>query len=340
MVTTNNSSLFQKTQLGMQANFGTAVPATKVLKAMGFELGPSLETNQYSPDGNLFPSGSDIIQEWTEGDLTGVLTYTEIIYALHMLLGPPDSVPVETAIGSGAYEWIWTVGAQKEIVPVYATIEKGRTGAGNADRAVGAVLTGLGINWSRTDAIELEGTLLAKALEYGATLTTIGANATVPTLRVLPPHVSVFVSDDYADLTDPVATATRLLRAFEASVSLDSLFSAVWPLNAAVTGHDGIVATRPDSESSLLIQADAQGRSFLANTRAGDTDYVAIHCQGPEITAGVNNLFQVDMAVQVSDVDTYEDSDGIYAIPWTFQPIDDGTNPPLRFRVINSLSAL
>ena len=342
---TNTPTLFQKLQIGMQASFGTSVAATKVLKAVGLEVDPNVESQTFTPDGNLFPTGSDIIQEWTEGDVDGVLTYTEIIYLLSMTFGAATITQLAAAVtGPPAYpavqQWVWDITASKEIAPIFATLEKGASGANNADRISSAVMNSLEFSWSRTDQIQVSGSIIATAVENPATLTTIASAPTVPTIRVLPSHVSVFTADAYSKLATPKTTATRLLRVFEAALKLDGMFSPVWALNAAVTGHDGLVNTRPDSESSILIQADAQGRAFLTNTRAGKTDYLCFLMEGPLIQPTYPYSLKIDMAVQVTDVDSYDDSDGIYAIPYTFTPIDDGTNSPLKITLVTTLSAL
>lgn len=342
---TNNATLFQKLQVGMQADFGTPVPATKVLKSVSLQVDPNIETQQFFPDGNLFASGSDVIQEWTEGDISGVLTYTEIVYLLSAAFGPAVITQIAAAVVGppaqpAVQQWVWDIPASKELSPVLVTLEKGALGATKADRVSSSLLTSLGFNWSRTDQITVEGSILGTAVENGSTLTTIATNPTVPTVRVIPPHVSIFSADTYAKLATPKTTATRLLRAFEAGISFDNLFSPVWALNALVTGHDGVVATRPDSESTLLLQADSAGRDFLAHTRIGQTDYISILMEGPLIQTAKPYSLKIDMAVQVTDVDQYDDSDGIYAIPYTFTPIDDGVNSPLKITLQTTLLAL
>ena len=93
-----------------------------------------------------------------------------------------------------------------------------------------------------------------------------------------------------------------------------------------------------------MFMADANGLAFLDNTRAGQTVYVKFLATGPTIdTVGATTFkheFELIMPVEVKGVDAFENADGVYAIPWTFQPVDDGTNPPLRFRLRNKMTAL
>lgn len=327
----DNAILNQRLQVGMQASFNTPVAATKVLKTMGIDFGIHLETDTYFPNGNIFPSSVGLVQEWTEGDLSGILTYTEVVYPLSALLG---AATITTPGGAtDARQWKWNPAANAVLSPVLLTAEKGSSVY--AVRVPDVLLTGFNIGWSRTDRIEIGGSVMGKRLEKAFTMTTIGSNPTVELVRVMPPQIDVYFDSAFAGLG-----TSKLLRSFAAGISLDDLYSAVWPLNSSLTGHDGYIPSQPSSESSMTLQADANGLAFLDDVRAGDTGYLRIAATGPIIEAAIPYSFTVDMAVQVSDVGTFEDSNGIYAIPWTFQPVDDGVNPPLSITVVNKQTAL
>lgn len=327
----DNAMLNQRLQVGLQSVFNTPVAASKLIKSFGIDLGINVETDTYFPNGNIFPTSSGLVQEWTEGDLSGILTYTEVVYPLSALLGPAAIGLVPT--GTIAQEWVWEPAANAVLNPVLLTVEKGSSVYGV--QVPDVLLTGFNIGWSRTDRIEIGGSIMGKRLVKPYTMTTIGANPTVEIVRVMPPQIDVYFDAAYAGLG-----TTKQLRAFEAGISLDGLYSAVWPLNSALTGHDGYIPSQPTSESTMLLQADAAGLAFLDSVRAGTTGYLRIKATGPIIEAAIPYSFTVDMPVQVSEVGAFEDSNGIYAIPWTFQPIDDGTNAPMTFRVVNKLAAL
>lgn len=328
----DNATLNQQVQIGVQSVLNTGVPATKRLQTITVDLDVQTETDTFFPNGSIFPSSVGLNQEWTEGDVGGVLTYTEVIYPLTMLFG----TVAPTTIGTNGKKWTWAPAANAVLSPTMMSLEKGSSVYGI--RAINAIMTGLDIGWSRTDRIELGGSILASAITPGFTMTTIASNATVPIVRVMPPQISV-----YYDPTFGALGTTKQLRAFEASLSISDLYAAVWPLNAALTGLDGYVPTQPSSESTLLLMADAAGLAFLTAARAGSTGYLRIEAVGPALPApdaAFNYKFTVDMAIQISDVGAFEDSNGIYAIPFTFQPINDGTNPPLSISTVNLIAAL
>ena len=328
----DNATLNQNVQVGIQSVLNTPVPATKRLLTLEVDLDVQTETDTFFPNGSIFPSSAALNMEWTEGEISGILTYTEVIYPLVALLG----TVTPTAVGTAGKKWTFAPAANAVLNPTMLSLEKGSSVYGV--RAPNAILTGINFGWNRQDRIELGGSLMASAITPGFTMTTIATNATVPTVRVMPPQVSIYFSATYAGLP-----GTKLLRAFEASFSLDDLYAAVWPLNSALTGHDGYVPTQPSSESTLLLMADAAGLAFLTQVRAGTIGYLRIEAVGPALPApdtGFNYTFTVDLAIQVSDVGAFEDSNGIYAIPFTFQPINDGTNPPISIAVTNALATL
>lgn len=330
----NNPSLNQQMQGGAETVMMTPVAATKRFLSMGIDFDPQVETDTYFPPGFVFPTSTALIQEWTEGDLSGVLTYTEIIYALSMLLGVVT--PTTPAGGTDSRKWTWAPAANALLVPKPFTMEKGNSTYGI--QYPGTILTGLNIGWSRTDRIEIGGSAMAGRLTKGHTMTTIASNATVEQVRVLPPQVDIYMDDTYALVSG--ATPTQVGKAFEAGISLDGLYAGVWPLNSTLTNYDGIVPTQPDSESTLLMMVNATSMALIDTLRAGQVKYLKFRAYGPIIEVAIKYEFSVTLAVQVADVDAFEDSDGVYAVPFTFQPISDGVNPPMTFDVVNKLLAL
>lgn len=332
-----------KFQLGLETVPGTAVAATKRMMAMAIDFDPEMETDQFAPSGNIVPSSSSLIQEWATGDLEGVLTYTEAIYAWIMAFGLPTTAVAAPTVGADtsllARDWIWSIGGAAELTPKSATLERGSSAYGM--RVANAVLNDLGFSWSRTDRIELTGAILALPIEKPYTPTAIASNATVPLVRVLPTQINVFLDDTYSAISG--ASPTKALRTFSGAFSLSGLYAPVWAVNADKPSYDGLVRAMPDSDAELLLMADANGLAFLDTARAGQTRYMKFQAVGPVIdTVGATtfrHLVEMILPIQIKDVDSFENADGIYAIPWTFQPVDDGVNPAMWFRFRNTLTA-
>jgi hypothetical protein len=200
----------------------------------------------------------------------------------------------------------------------------------------GAIMNAFNIAWKRTDRIEIGGSVLAKKLTLGHTMTSIASNATVPMLRVLPQMISVYTAATWAGLD----AAAALTRCFEAEISLDGFFNPIWALNAGVDGHDGYVPVRPDSDFTMQLMANTAGMNFLTNLRNGDVVYNRVEAVGPIIEGSIPYMVRIDVASQVKDVDSFDDNDGLYVVPYTFAPIDDGINPSVEITVTTDIVAL
>lgn len=326
-----NPSNAQNVQIGVQPDFATSAVATKILKSMMANFDVQLETDAFFPNGNIFPTSNDVIQEWTEAEVEGILTFTEIVYLLTAALGP--ATITTPAGGTNSRQWKWTIAGNALLNPSFLSVEKGNSVY--ALRSSGMACTGFNFGYSRKDRIEVGGSLYGKPVELGYSMTNIVSAPTVELVRVLPQMM-----DWYSDTTFAGLGTSQIMKAYEAGISLDGLFDGVWPMRSSLASHDGLVAKQIESESSLLLEADAAGLAFLTNARQSETRYIRGKATGRTIEAAIKYLFQVDMSVQVKDVDTFEDADGPYAIPVTFQPIDDGTNPVVTITVINKQLAL
>jgi hypothetical protein len=344
-MSTDVAELGLKLQVGLESVYATAVAATKIMKSFRLDFDPQLETDQFFPAGNIFPSSSTVNMEWVEGAIDGVLTYGEVLYPLHMMFGVPDVAGVDAEEGADtsllAKDWEWTINANDLLVPKSGTLERGSSVYGT--RAAGVVVNQLQIESSRRERIALTGSILAGRLDKPHTPTALsGPGSTVEQVRVLPSQVDLFVDDTYAAMTG--ASPTKLLRSFRYGFSLDGLYSAVWAQNSALASYDGIVPIEPTSEATALLMADANGLAFLDTARAGQTKYVMWRATGPVIdTVGATTfryMFEVQHPVQIKDVAAFENAEGVYAIPWTFQPIDDAVNPPLKIRIRNKIAAV
>jgi hypothetical protein len=330
-------------QLGLEVTPNVPVAATKRIRSFGLNFDPQLETDQFFPDGNFVPSGSSLIQEWTEGEVTGVLTYTESIYAMLMAFGDPTTAVAAPTIGADtsllARDWLWAPQAQALLTPRTATVERGSTVYGT--RVAAGVLTGLSFEWTRTDRIELKGAFMGTSIIKPHVMTVIAANATVPLHRVLPTQIDVFIDDTYTAIDG--LTPTKMLRTFQGNFSIENLYGGIWAVNSAFPSYDGIVPKQPDTEAGMMFMANADGLQFLDTARAGQTKYMKMRATGPIIdvvgATTFRHLFELTMPIEIKDVDAFEGNEGVYAIPWTFQPIDDGVNPPIKIRMRNTLLA-
>lgn len=300
------TSITQIVQLGVEVTPGTPVAATHKLSSVAINLSPDGNINTYRASGNKFPSIAALGKEWTGGDIEGAPTYTELLYLLAGILGAP------TTSGTGPYTHVWDIETSAVQDPVAFTAEYGSSL--RAHRAVGLVIPELSLEVSREEA-SLGGSVLAKAIEDGFTLTPAGSVSALALRPCLPNHFSI-----YADTTAAGLGTTKLLRALNAEFNLGDRFTALWPINAAETSYAAIYEGEPSSEFNLTMEADAAGMGFLPVMRAGDTRFIRLEAEGTG-----DDLLTIDLALKVSDMFDFSDEDGLYAVEWQFGLFDDPT---------------
>lgn len=321
------STITQITQVGVEATPGTLVPANRRLQALG--ISPSVQANvdMFRPAGSKFHTVQSLNQEWVEADIEGKPTYSEIVYPLASVL--TSDTPTDN--GDGSFVWSFTPATDNEDDPITFTVEKGS--GFRAHRFTYGIVTELGLDISR-DGFDLSGSMIGQILEDNVTLT--GGATSVDLLPIVPSQISVFLDDTAAGLG-----TTKLTRVTSCNVSIGSRYNPAWFVDASEPSWSTHVEAEPDVTAELTLEADAVGMSLLNRLRDGQTRYLRIEANGPEIVAGVTNRLRIDLAVKVEDVGDFDDLDGIYGISFPLRVVHDQTwGRALTVEVRNDLGAL
>lgn len=323
---TDRASIFELVQLGVETTPGTKVAATKKASAMQIAMGPRVDISQYRPSGNKFPTVSALNMEWSEGSISGPITYTEIVYLLSSVL------KTVSPTGTTAKTWAFSPAVDSADTKKTYTIESGSSV--RAHRFGYGLVTGLGLSFDRSGC-ELSGSMLGQALEDGHTMTSgLSQIALVP---VMPTEVQVYLADSQAGL----AGATALARAISVEWNIADRFGPVWVLNGS-SSFAADVEIEPSLEIKLMVEADAEGMALLTNMRAGSSKFVRIEAENStEIETDVYYKLTIDTACQVMDVGDFSDEDGIYAIEWSLKGVYDATwDAATSVTVINEIASL
>jgi hypothetical protein len=223
---------------------------------------------------------------------------------------------------SGAYRWTFESNTFGDDAPKTFTVEQGS--AFRAHRVANCILTELSMEWSREE-ISLGGSWLAKALEDGITLT--ASPTSLPQIPVKPADLSV-----YLDTTSAGLGTTKLLRALKGEFSISDRYNPLWVVDAAQPSFVATVEGEPTVEFKMTQMADAAGMASLLSMRGGTTAFLRLQAKGPKIYTGSAtpigdqyHMLTIDIAGQVSDVSSFDDEDGVYAIEWTFGAVHDST---------------
>lgn len=329
------ATINQIIQLGVEVTPGTAVATTKKPQSLTIEPGIQANQRRFRPTGYKWPTLAPPGREWTEFRLGGAPTYTELAYLFSGILA--YAAPTQIMDGgtpTGAYTWRHTMSATAEDTIKTYTFEQGS--AVRAHRFAYGLFTGLELGFSR-DELTLGGGGIAQRITDNHTLTV--GNTAIALEPILGQHLDVYMDTTFAGLG-----TTKLLRAFSGQLSIGDRFGTVWPINSANSSFAAHVEGEPSGQLTLLMAADSVGMGLLTNLRAGSSTYVRLLGTGPTIyTGGVTptNKLQVDMALKVTDVDPWEDRDGVYAINWTLDFMSDTDLPGgLDVTLVNTLASL
>ena len=165
------------------------------------------------------------------------------------------------------------------------------------------------------------------------------ALTTLPLKPIQLTHFDLYLEDTFAAL----AGATPISRGFNCEFNIGDKSDVVKPIRSTVTSFDGVVEKAPKIECKLTMAADTAGRSMLDVMRASGTKYIRIKAVGDIIGATAERYgLTIDACLRVKDLSGPEDSEGIYALNWTFSVINDATNLPGGFKVTleNTVAAL
>jgi len=323
------SSVSQAVQLGVESTPGTSVAANKLLNSMELSLSANPEMQRFRPMGSKYPTIIVPGREWATGSVSGKLSYSEVIYALS------SAVNYSAAVQQGAttaYLWTFLPNARTEDTYKTYTVEQGSSA--RAHKSTFVVFNEWGFSWSRTSA-DVSGSLIGQLISDGITLT--GSPSAVEERPVIPNEIDVFI-----DPTSAALGTTKMTRVLSGSFSIGTRYSMVWPTDSSKQSFAALVEIEPVTQLTMLVEADAQGMALLTQARAGTTQFARVVATSP-LLAGTAfpYKFQLDAAIKVSDIGDFSDSDGVYALEFTFDCVYDATwGKPYQILVTNKQTVL
>lgn len=324
------SSIAQGLQVGVETNEGVAVPANRRFQSTTLALSPNIETNAFRPSGYRVPTQITPGKDFTEGKISGVATFTELVYLLAGSLGYTAPVQIGT---SGAYTWSFPLAVSASTAIKTYTVEWGQPGAGGARRCTGVHFPEVALDFSRS-AVEVSGTARGQQTVTGQTLT--AAPTAIPAVLALPGQFRVYLDDSWAALG-----SSKMLDVFSASLDIADLFAPWWTLNNAVPSYAARVDSEPKIDVALRLAANATGYAYLDTLRAGGTKFIRIEALGPNIATGTDYTLQVDVAAKYNGAASEDDEDGALVLePPMTVVADEVSGNALIVTVVNTLPAL
>lgn len=332
------STIAQRVQVGVETTPGTAVAASKNLLALSIELAVGSDSHMFKPRGAKYNTIIYNGKEWADADVSGDATYSELQYLFASLVGTPTVAQLmDSATPTAAYKWTFvsnTFGADS--FKTY-TVEQGD--GTYAHRSANFVITGATIEFSR-DEVTIDGEGYGAAIETGITLT--ASPTSIDTVPVQPTQLSVYLDTSAANLGN-----TKQLRVLSGEWTLEDRFAALFVVDAAKPSYVAHVEQEPNFEFKLKVEADTQGMAYLTAFRASATQFMRLEGIGPKIYTGattpadVYHRLTVDSAGKISEIDKFDDEDGVYAVEFTWTGVHDATwGKAMQIELVNKATAL
>ncbi|HEY1011346.1 MAG TPA: hypothetical protein VGE07_01495 [Herpetosiphonaceae bacterium] len=339
------ATINQLTQLVVESVKGTApgvgfkrLQSTTVLPATEVEI----ET--FRAQGYRFPGVAVRHKEWSLWKLSGLLSYTDVIYALAGILKAPTTTRIIPSTGL-AYRHVFTPVARGANARKTFTVEHGETGQ-VIERSSYGTFAAWSFSLTRSaDAAKNEqsGALFGRRL-LDSVNDAISLTSGAVDLAVRPVSTSdvcLYFADAYADL----ATADPMNNAFSVDWGLADVAAAAWDLNRNNDSFKEDVETPPKGTVTLELAADAIGQGFKATMRAGATKFLRIECKGAFIESDggddIHELIIIDCALKITGVGEKKDTGGVYAMAYTCEiAYDDVWGYAIYAEVINKLAGL
>ena len=333
------SSSNQEVQVAVEATRGTAVPATKLLTAFTWTLGGKPVTKQFRGTGRQYDSASALLYKESSGKVSGPGDFSEMVYPLSSLLG--SGSPVAHAPSATAFDWTWTPG----LTGSYAANAKSLTvemgDVVDAERYTFLVMTSFGYSINRKQEMTIDCDAISQDFTDGITKT--ASPTRVAQYPIVGAHFNL-----YLDATSAGIGTTQLTDPQKIDFKASDYYDGYYPINRGTgTGSfTDIKDKAKKNEFSMVLQANAAAMALKTTyLETGALCYVRVDGQGPTID-GTNNIkaaFRHDMACYISNMDPFEDSDGVYAVKYTLQVAEDtawSTGTAQKLTLTNLVSAL
>lgn len=324
------ASVTQGVQIGTETTPGTSVAANKKFISIGVESGIKSTSNVFRPMGSKFSTSAPQGKEWTENKITGVGSYTELLWFLSSILVAPGAPSTVDTTGKS---WTLSPSPTVEDTPKTFTVEQG--GAVRAHKFAYGIVTDLEFKINR-ETFDVSGTMMGQQITDSITMT--GSPTTPPEVEILPKEVDFFIDPTFGALG-----TTKQTRVLEITMTIGNRWGPLWVINSANASYVAHVELVPNVELKVLQEADTQGMDDLVNLRANTTMFARLLGTSSVLAGSTTQKYTLtwDMAIKVKDVAPFSDQDGVYAVEWTYEVVyDSGYNKALNCVIVNKEATL
>jgi hypothetical protein len=174
--------------------------------------------------------------------------------------------------------------------------------------------------------------------------TTGAAVSSIELVPVLPTQVCIYAySSAQADISDTTneTDAYKLTDVMEVSLTISGRYGPYYTLDCSQDSFATLIELTPTMQLMVKMQANTEGLAYLTQLRSGGTVFFRVKAEGATISSVEPYELTFDFAGKISAASDLSDSDGVYAVSWTFDAVPELTNGgPLEIAVVNDVTAL
>ena len=314
---TARASVNQIVQLGKETVRGTPVACSKLLSAWDWTFGVKTTTKQFTGTGRKYPSASAQLTEMSEGKIAGHGDFAALIYPLSSIYGPAATALVGTS--TTVTGWTFLPPIAGAAAPITFTVQQGNS-VDDSQQYAYVIFSGWGYSFDRKQEVTITGDWFSQSL-----LDAITPTASPTNIALLP--MTGAQCNVYLDTTSAGLGTTLLTDLMKLDFKASNYYSQYWPINRAAASFTTHIDMLPKCELKLTLTANTQAMALRTAYLQTDTirAYVSVNITGPQIDGvhPTNAQMTHNMACFISDVTSFSDVDGDYAIEFTLQIAED-----------------
>ncbi|NJL06667.1 MAG: hypothetical protein HC911_17550 [Chloroflexaceae bacterium] len=305
----DQSTIGARIQIGAEAVAGTAVAATRRLRAINGSPEFTQQVDTFKGSGSRAVDVAALNMEMATFGFDGFATYEELPVLLDALI-KKHAAP--TADGTNGKRYVYAPSVAATDVPSTYTIEYG-SNDGRGTRMAYSFVDALSVNFGR-DGIKLSGSFTGRALQDNHTLTTTGITEYTLT-PVLATNLAIYVADTWNNLDVP-ASRVKMGRVLQGTYSIGSRWAPLTVLDQTTSFATHLENEQQQYELSLKAGWDAQSMGYLDELRQGKTIFVRIEAIGDAIAGATPSAYtlQIDSAMKLTGFGKLESNNNLVAI--------------------------
>jgi hypothetical protein len=298
-----------------------------------------IDAEGFKPTGDTAISLVSINDNYTTIDVSGKLSFTDILYVLGSMFGEP--VTTTEAGMTLARQHVFSWDGRTPIAPVSYTMHYGASGLGR--EIPGVLFNGMSFDVARDGTLDFTsggwGKKLKTGILVGSTPPFTASPTDLPAVPVFAPYFNVYVDTSWAALG-----TTQYLTMYQFGTNFGDRTARARPINRAQSS-DGVAELADQTHQvTFSLGVDATSDGYLTDADNGTMKFIRLEAIAAtnSIETGVAYKLVLDFCVIITAVDAFGSvQSGVHAIPFTADIARDPTSGlAAKVTVVNKMTAI